>query len=173
MLDIHKYHPDLREIYVALPLVTMSGRSSLIGKLLEWCYHEDRMYNTHGAICHALRIAAARGDVHSCRQLITHPCTRLEPTRLAACDAALSGRINVLQFLIDTCCDASSPGLTGSPMCCAAEGGHVAAMQLLMQRGADVNNAEGTPWSGSKFGTQRNFTPLQIASARGHSEVVR
>jgi hypothetical protein len=173
IINTFQHEPDILEIRDSLPLVTMAGRSSLIGNLLKWCYHSADNFHLPGQIRESLKIAAARGDVQSCKQLITHPCTNAEVTRLAACQAARFGNMHVLQFLIDSCPDASSPGLDGSPMCCAAEGGHVAAMQLLMQHGADVNNAKGTPWSGEQYGSRLNFTPLQIAAARGHSEVIR
>jgi ankyrin repeat protein len=53
----------------------------------------------------------------------------------------------VVQLLIASHPDISSPKLLGTPLCSAATHGNIAAMQLLVQPGADVNANEGKPWS--------------------------
>jgi hypothetical protein len=52
-----------------------------------------------------------------------------------------------MQVLIVSRPDASNPDLSGSPMSEAAVFGHLPAMQLLVQHGADVHNSRAMSWS--------------------------
>jgi ankyrin repeat protein len=79
----------------------------------------------------------------------------------------------VLQLLITTRPDASDPRLAGSPMHEAAWYGHLAAMQLLVQHGADVHNSKGKPWSSGSTQACGTFVPALGAGGSGHLEVIR
>jgi ankyrin repeat protein len=71
-----------------------------------------------------------------------------------------------------SCC--AYPGLSGRPLCVAAEKGHLDVVRLLVQYGVDINNssAEITPWGTAPAG-RNTYNPLAAAASAGQLEVAR
>jgi hypothetical protein len=184
LLDTYQYHPKPSELRKVLPLVAVVSRASLMGSLLKWCSHGRNSTNgccwrqgsfydcTCGAVCQSLELAASQGDIQTCKLLSQRTEVDTQVVRYAACEAAKAGRIQALQFLITSCPQASSPRLYGSPVCCAAEGGQVEAIQLLMCQGADINHTAGSPWSSHCVDSPAEH-PLQCAASNGHDATIK
>jgi ankyrin repeat protein len=169
LLGTHKYTPGTEELCNALERVALYGCTHIVSSLLQWCCKE---HHQQCDVCDSLRCAlfnaTRKGHVPLVSLLAQHPAIEAQGARCAVCLAAMHGHLEVLQALITTRPDASNPELTGSPMCDAAQWGQVAAMQLLVQHGADVHNSRGQPWSSVDTGM-----PLEGAALYGFLEVVK
>jgi ankyrin repeat protein len=105
--------------------------------------------------------------------LVNHPSTTVQEIRSAVGGAAVAGQLRVLKLLLSISHpDASSSKLIGDPLWTAAAYGHVAAMQLLVQHGADVNSSVGSPWSWDRTENDLYRFPLCIAAFNGHHKAV-
>jgi ankyrin repeat protein len=62
------------------------------------------------------------------------------------CEAAHRKQLEVLRVLVSSRPDAGNPELRGSPLLTATMCGNIAAMEVLVQHGADVNGSKGHPW---------------------------
>jgi ankyrin repeat protein len=124
---------------------------------------------------HPLITAARGGHAGVCSVLLQqgiHPSV----ARGAVVQAAGKGHLAVLQVLLAE----GPPGMAGSdvecdedswnnPMFIAAEQGHTAVVRCFLDQGADVYNANNTPWLGlSKFGSC-----LVAAAAGGCPELLQ
>jgi ankyrin repeat protein len=80
--------------------------------------------------------------------------------------------LEVLRLLVSSRPDAGSPKLRGSPMEVAAKLGDIAAMEVLVQHGADVNGSKGSAWRSDTDPTEPTHarrSPLWMAV--GHDRV--
>ena len=124
---------------------------------------------------------------------------RLRSSNSALRDAATQGDIDTLRALLDAECDTShinEPDWAGrAPLMYAAQEGHTDCVQLLLQRGADVNKRSGCRSSSAHYAAGRghrgsllalldggcdvdardnwNMTPLMWAAQEGHAECVQ
>jgi ankyrin repeat protein len=172
LLGTHHYTPGCYEVCDALERAAGYGSTSVVSSLLQWCCEEHHQAcATCESLGDALVNATNQGHVPVVSLLAQHPAITAQDARDAVCSAGRRGQLEVLQLLITARPDASDPQLRGtSPMCAAAEGGHVAAMQLLVQHGADVHNSRGSPWSSA---TAVSYLPAFAAAMWGKLEAVR
>lgn len=84
------------------------------------------------------------------------------------CDAAAENNLDDLTLLLDAKTDIEERIAGETPLMLAAKNGHVDAVKLLLERGAQINarNPE-TPDS------KKGMTALMLAAQQGHDEVVR
>ncbi len=84
------------------------------------------------------------------------------------CDAAAENNLDDLTLLLDAKTDTEERIAGETPLMLASKNGHVDAVKLLLDRGAQINarNPE-TPDS------KRGMTALMLAAQQGHDEVVR
>jgi hypothetical protein len=173
LLGCHQYVPQLTELQWSLPRCAAAGRASLVMHLLKWCCEGECTEDcgTCGYVKEALVFAAYHGHMAVCSILLEQrPGMPAAGVREAICTAALSGHNDVLDLLMTIQPDASAPNLAYSPMCHAAAGGRIEAMQLLLRHGADLHNSEGSPWS---CPAPHNLHPLEVAAYHGQAEAVR
>ncbi|GJN17287.1 hypothetical protein PR202_gb04342 [Eleusine coracana subsp. coracana] len=109
--------------------------------------------------------AARRGDVQSLEPLLSKRAGvrgRDQYGLTALHVAAIKGHCDVLAVLVGSgCMDLECEDVEGHrPLHLAVEGGHVAAVELLLDAGADVNAR-----------TRRGATPLQVAEVMGHDAI--
>jgi hypothetical protein len=91
-----------------------------------------------------MAVGAGRAGIVSL--LLSHPSCTAQAVRDAVCEAVSERQLEVLRMLVSSRPDAGSPRLRGSPMAEAALCGNIAAMEVLVQHGADVNGSRGSPW---------------------------
>lgn len=128
--------PGERSYKTPLYLATTQNQDARVAALLKEGAPVDELSGRHGLA--ALHLAANQGATELVVLLLKHGATR--DIR------ALRGR-----------------GIEGTtPLLLACNNGHLATVQALVTRGADVNAMD-----------VRHITPLSAASAQGHSEVVR
>jgi ankyrin repeat protein len=84
------------------------------------------------------------------------------------CDAAEENDLDSLTLLLDAKTDTEERIAGETPLMLAAKNGHVDAVKLLLDRGAQVN-ARNPEMPDSK----RGMTALMLAAQQGHDEVVR
>jgi len=111
--------------------------------------------------------AAKAGDVAQVRQLLASgvsPNTRNENGWTALHVAALYGQVAVAEALIGhgAAVDAADNEACATPLADAAQAGHLAVVNLLLKRGANVNAT-----------CEFDLTPLHLAAREGHTEVVK
>lgn len=111
----------------------------------------------------ALMVAAFQGDTTSALALIDKGAEINRPGWTALHYAAASGSTAIIRRLLDESAfiDAESPNRT-TPLMMAARGGHVAAIQLLIDEGAD-------PMLKNELG----LNVADFARAQGHDELAK
>ena len=130
----------------------------------------------------ALMAAAAGGDATSARLLIKHGAdVNAQPGadhlafilgggRSALMWAAYRGDVAMLKLLMDAGADVNAEGVVGTPLAQAAWGDHKAAAQLLIERGARVNQAgrgdgyTALHWAASTEGTDAGLVKLLLGN---------
>jgi hypothetical protein len=84
------------------------------------------------------------------------------------CDAAEENNLDILTLLLDAKTDTEERIAGETPLMLASKNGHVDAVKLLLDRGAQIN-ARNPDTPGSK----RGMTALMFAAQQGHNDVVR
>nr|MBI3613319.1 ankyrin repeat domain-containing protein [Nitrospirota bacterium] len=111
--------------------------------------------------------AAERGDLRAVQTLVGQGAVINETSgidsELPLVGAATSGKIEVVQFLLDRGADVNMAGnWECTALCAAARSGHLPIVQLLLDRGANVNSQN-----------RLKFAPLLIAASKGNPQVVK
>lgn len=111
----------------------------------------------------ALMVAAFQGDTAAALALIEKGAEINRPGWTALHYAAASGSTAIIRRLLEESAfiDAESPNRT-TPLMMAARGGHVAAIQLLVDEGADIT-----------LKNELGLTAADFARAQGHDELAR
>jgi ankyrin repeat protein len=175
LLTNHHQNPDSYELAKALDKVACAGRTSLFSILLQRLrvHHKDRPRKMSELMTSALHSAASYGHASICSVLLQHPDISAGGVRRALGAAAENGHLEVMQLLMSSRPDTSSLESATSPMCRAAYGGHISAMQLLVQHGAGIHNNSGEPWSGEAHNCRWDGHPLEHAAGEGRYEAVK
>jgi ankyrin repeat protein len=151
----------------------MYGQAALMSRLLQWsCQEQHPMCGLCYSVSDALSSAASGGHVGVATLLLSHPSCTAQAVRNAVCSAACFRQLQVLNILVDGRPDAGNPKLRGSPMSNAAGHGDIAAMEVLVQHGADVNGSKGSPWQEDAEDHPPFRCPLWIAAYHGHVAAV-
>jgi hypothetical protein len=146
-LDTFNYQPKEQELCVGLDCSAVHGAAGLVSILLQWsCKEQHRRCRVCDAVREALSSAAKGGHVGVVSLLLNHPSCTAQAVRDAVCKAVRNKQLEVLRMLVSSRPDAGSPMLKGSPMQAATSCGYIAAMEVLVQHGADVNGSKGSPW---------------------------
>jgi hypothetical protein len=137
----------MQEVCSGLDYCALHGECALTSKLLQWsCHNQHRDCEGCRAVRRALLSAALAGYAGVASLLLSHPSCTAQDVRDAVCEAILNRQHEVLQLLVSRRPDAGNPQLTPSPMTIATMWGDIAAMEVLVQHGADVNGSRGTLW---------------------------
>ncbi|MEO7106432.1 MAG: ankyrin repeat domain-containing protein [Rhodoferax sp.] len=115
-----------------------------------------------------LMIAALKGDLEICKQLIARDADVNKPGWTPLHYAATGGHLDILRLLLDNNAyiDAASPN-GSTPLMMAARYGTIDSVQLLLDAGADptLKNIQGLDAMGFAKLIQRDETVLLIAAA--------
>jgi hypothetical protein len=173
LLTSLEYQPKGQELCIGLGYSGKYGEAALMSRLLQWsCQGQHNARHDTCMVCASVRgqlvLAAGAGHVDVASVLLDHPSCTAQIVRDAVCEAACRGQLEVLQLLVSSRPDAGSPKLRGSPMGAAAMYGDVAAMEVLVQHGADVNGSKGSPWRSD----EDSAPPLLEAVMRGQVAAV-
>jgi hypothetical protein len=142
LLTTQNQNPDRHELATALEGAAGAGRTSLFSSLLQrFCAHPKVHADKKFIVLNSALDSAARyGHASVCTLLLEHPSITAEWVQFALGAAAENGHLEVMQLLMSSRPSTSGLESATSPMCCAAYGGHVSAMQLLVQHGAGIHN---------------------------------
>jgi hypothetical protein len=179
LLGTHQYTPDYGELGEALIKAAKCGATDVVSHLLQWCCkrHHYIPCDTCMSVYAALYAGVTEEHMPIVSLLAQHPSITAQYARDAVCAAAKFGSLEALELLITSRPDASNPELEGCPMDEAARCGQLAAMQLLVQHGADIHNSRGKPWSSggepdpSLYGV--DCMPAHTAAFFGHLEIIK
>jgi hypothetical protein len=147
LLTTYSHVPTAVELQQVLPNSAQHGQTSLVSRLLQWCCQEH--CNFTGISCYkcismisALDKAVQQGHTGVCSLILQHPSSTPAQAHVAMCIAAQRGQLEVLQVLLKTHPDATfvSSDPYSTLMCSAAAGGHIPAMQLLLQHDRDTGS---------------------------------
>ena len=96
-------------------------------------------------------------------QFLVGPGRSVSAGKVHVCEAALHGRIDVLDFLLSQGCSIHARTCDDySPILLAAKGGHIETFKFLLSKGANAEDA-----------TQYRCTAFLLASKSGHLDMVR
>jgi ankyrin repeat protein len=141
-----------QHLKLALNLAAARGQAQLVEAILPLMKPID---DTSSAIngnpagdLHPLVWAALQGHVDVCKAFLTAKAAGPRAARDAACAAAASGHLELVQLLVEC----GIPGVDeaeagGNPLISAAAAGHAGVVEYLLDLGLDPVNRKDTPWS--------------------------
>jgi ankyrin repeat protein len=173
LLDTFGYQPMEQDLCTGLIHSGQYGKAALVRSLLQRsCQEQHPVCDVCCSVRHALISAAGGCHVDVVSLLVSHPSRTAQAVRYAVGEAVLNTvdtrRLEVLRILVSSCPDAGSPKLDGNPMQAAIMRGDIAAMEVLVQHGADVNGSKGSAWR-SDASLCDPWPPLVVAVA--HEQV--
>jgi hypothetical protein len=164
LLDTFSYQPKEQELCSGMFYSGMYGGATLMCRVLQWsCQEQHTGCEVCCSVQETLQLAASGGHIDMVSLLLSHPSCTAQAVRDAVREAVCWEQLEVLQMLVSRCPDAGSPKLSGSPMLDATMCGNIAAMEVLVQHGADVNGSKGSPWQSDAESSLARRPPLWVA----------